>query len=51
MLAIFGPPVQVAEGSVSDSDSFLYVAGRGLYEVLRSESCPPSSLNGLRASC
>src|SRR5512141_2301378 len=33
--------VQIVEGVVSDSDSVLYVAGRGLYEVLRSEAWPP----------
>jgi hypothetical protein len=38
--------VQVVEGSVSDSDSVLYVAGRGLYEVLRSEAWPPVEPEG-----
>ncbi len=38
--------VQVVDGSVSDSDSLLYVAGRGLYEVLRSEAWPPLQPGG-----
>ncbi len=33
--------VQVVDGVVSDAESVLYVAYRGLYEILRSEEWPP----------
>ena len=48
LLAVRGDAitVQVVEGAVSDTDSVLYVAGRGLYEVLRSEAWPPVNPDG-----
>ena len=33
--------VQVVDGSLSDPESVLYVARRGLYELVRSEEWPP----------
>ncbi len=43
LLAIRGDviTVQVIDGSVCDPGSVLYVARRGLYEILRSEEWPP----------
>lgn len=35
--------VQVVDGGVSDAADVLYVSGRGLYEVLRSETWPPAA--------
>jgi len=38
--------VQVVEGGMSDPDDVLYVAGRGLYEVVRTEVWPPATAGG-----
>jgi hypothetical protein len=35
--------VQVVDGVVSDPADVMYVSGRGLYEVLRSEAWPPAA--------
>ncbi len=38
--------VQVVEGALSDAGDVLYVAGRGLYELVRSEAWPPATAEG-----
>src|SRR5512132_2525256 len=38
--------VQVIDGSPSDTDSVLYLADRGLYEILRTEAWPPVQQGG-----
>ncbi len=38
--------VQVVDGAIGDPDDILYVAGRGLYELLRSETWPPATAGG-----
>ena len=38
--------VQIVEGALADPKSVIYVAGRGLYEILRSEQWPPVAAGG-----
>jgi hypothetical protein len=38
--------VQVVDGGISDPSDVLYVSGRGLYEMLRTETWPPATEDG-----
>jgi hypothetical protein len=38
--------VQIVEGTLADPASALYVASRGLYEILRTELWPPVTAGG-----